>query len=254
MGQVISVVSGKGGTGKTSFCAGVAVALCALGEKVLLIDADSGLRSLDIVLGMSDRVLFSYADVISGVCSLKEAAVKHDVVKNLRVLTAPVTLEAYESCDRTKIPELLKLAGEHFSYVLIDCPAGFGSDVMDFALASDRAVVVSTPDHTSLRGAQRIGNSLVKEGLENVRIAVNRVRAGMINTGDSVGIDAAMDAAGLALLGVIPEDKDVIACGNLGRVLVLFSRGYARVAYANIARRLRGDRVRLLEGVKLSKK
>lgn len=253
MGQVISVVSGKGGTGKTSFCAGVAVALCALGEKVLLIDADCGLRSLDIVLGMSDSLLFSYADVIGGNCSLKDAAVKHSIVKNLRVLTAPASLEAETRFPREKISALLKRAKNHFTYVLIDCPAGFGEDIMDFALSSDRAVVVSTPDHTSLRGAQRVGAQLLSGGLSNVKIIVNRVRAGMIDSGDAVNIDAAMDSAGLALLGVVPEDKDVIACGNLGRILILFSSGYARVAYANVARRLRGDRVRLLEGVKLKK-
>ena len=254
MGQVISIVSGKGGTGKTSFCAGVAVALCALGEKVLVIDADSGLRSLDIVLGMSDRLLLSYADVIEGSCSLKEAAVKHPIVKNLRVLTAPAAL--YEDYDGSWVTEeqisaLLDRARAHFSYILIDCPAGFGREVMSFARPSDRVVVVSTPDHTSIRGAQRIGLLAAAGGQADVRLVVNRVRAGMMEKGNAVNIDAAMDGAGLSLLGVVPEDKDVISCGNLGRVLVLFSHGYARVAYANIARRLRGNRVRLLEGVKL---
>ena len=251
MGQVISVVSGKGGTGKTSFCAGVAVALCALGEKVLLIDADCGIRSLDIVLGMSDSLLFSYGDVIRKRCSLKEAAVKHPIVKNLRVLTSPVSIKDGLGFTFDEIGSLLKRAREHFTYVLIDCPAGFGGEIMNFALQSDMAVVISTPDHTSLRGAQKIGAQMAEGGLENIKIAVNRVRAGMINSGDSVDIDAAMDASNLSLLGVIPEDKDVIACGNLGRVLVLFSHGYARVAYANIARTLRGARVRLLSGGKL---
>lgn len=253
MGQIISVVSGKGGTGKTSFCAGVAVALCALGEKVLLIDADRGLRSLDIVLGMSDRVLFSWGDVLDGTCMLKEAAVKHPIVKNLRVLTAPGLADDGCRYRRSQIAALLERARPHFTWILIDCPAGFGDEVMDFALSSDRAVVVSTPDHAALRGAQRIGLYLAGGGVPEIKIAVNRVRAGMIDKGDSVNIDAAMDAAGLPLLGVIPEDQDVIACGNLGQVLVLFSEGYARVAYANIARRLRGVRVHLLEGVKLKK-
>lgn len=253
MGQVIAVVSGKGGTGKTSFCAGVAVALCALGEKVLLIDTDSGLRSLDLVLGMSDRVLFSYDDVIGGACSLKEAAVKHPVVKNLRLLTAPGAPEGGSGHTREQIAALLDRARAHFTYILVDCPAGFGGDVLAFAGAADRAVVVSTPDQTALRGAQRMGIQLRDAGMDKLHIAVNRVRAGMIDRGDAVNIDAAMDQAGMPLLGIIPEDQDVIACGNLGRVLVLFSSGYARVAYANIARRLRGTRVHLLEGVRLRK-
>jgi len=251
LGQVISIVSGKGGTGKTSLCAGVAVALCALGEKVLLIDADCGLRSLDIVLGMSDSLLFSYADVINGSCLLKEAAVRHPIVKNLRVLTAPTSLDVGYSFDRGQLKDLLQLAREHYTYVLIDCPAGFGDEVMAFTAGADRAVVVSTPDQTSLRGAQRIGEAVMNGGLEKVRIVVNRVRAGMIDSGDSVNIDAAMDAASLALLGVVPEDSDVIACGNQGRVLMLHSFGGARAAYTNIAKRLRGERVRLLQGVKL---
>lgn len=249
MGQVLSVASGKGGTGKTSFCAGIGVALCALGEKVLLIDADCGLRSLDIVLGMTDSLLFSYADVILGRSGLKEAAVKHPVVKNLRVLTAPASISAGASFGDEKIGALLQLAREHFTYVLVDCPAGFGEDVLSFARGSDRAVVVSTPDYTSLRGAQRIGTQMMDGGTDRVKIVVNRVQAGMIDMGNSVNIDAAMDASGLALLGVVPEDKDVIACGNQGKVLMLHSRGPARTAYNNIARRIRGERVSLLDKV-----
>ncbi|MBR4874886.1 MAG: AAA family ATPase [Clostridia bacterium] len=252
MGQIISVVSGKGGTGKTSFCAGVAVALCALGEKVLLIDADRGLRSLDIVLGMSDRVLFSWGDVLDGACSIKEAAVKHPIVKNLRLLTAPSISES-DNYRREEIAALLERARPHFTWILIDCAAGFGHEVMDFALSSDRSIVVSTPDHSALRGAQRIGIQMAAGGVEQIHIAVNRLRLGMIGKGEAVNIDAAMDTSGLPLLGAIPEDKDVIACGNQGQVLVLFSTGYARVAYANIARRLRGTRLPLLQGVKLKK-
>ncbi len=251
MGQVLTVASGKGGTGKTSFCAGIAVALCALGEKVLLIDADCGLRSLDIVLGMSDSLLFSYADVILGRCGLKEAAVRHPVVRNLRVLTAPASISTGASFGDEKIAALLQLAREHFTYVVVDCPAGFGGEVMSFARAADRAIVVSTADYTSLRGAQRIGSQMRREGTENVKIVVNRVREGMIDVGDAVNIDAAMDASGLALLGVVPEDQDVIACGNQGKVLLLSSRGPARAAYNNIARRIRGERVRLLDKVTL---
>ncbi len=251
MGKVISVVSGKGGTGKTSFCAGVAVALCALGEKVLIIDADCGLRSLDIVLGMSDSLLFSYADVIKGNASLKEASVRHSIVKNLRVLTAPASIKEGEEMTREQIKGLLDRARAHFSFVLVDCPAGFGEDLLNFATCSDRVIVVSTPDHTSLRGAHRIGASIMQRGMGEVKIAVNRVRADMINTGDAVNIDTAMDSAGLSLIGAVPEDEDVISCGNQGQILILSSQGPAVHAYNNIARRIRGERVKLLHRVKL---
>lgn len=249
MGTVITVASGKGGTGKTSFCANVAVALCALGEKVLLIDADAGLRSLDLVLGMTDSLLFSYADVISGAASLKEAAVKHSLVRNLRVLTAPQQLPL-QGLDPQRIAALLQRAREHFTFTFIDCPAGISPDILSFGTASDRAVIVSTPDTTSLRSAQSMAQALAQAGQNNSKIAVNRVRRDLMNRGDSANVDRAMDSAGLGLLGVIPEDPDVIACANHGRVLAMYSLGQAQQAYFNIARRLQGQRVRLLNNVK----
>ena len=167
MGTVIAVASGKGGTGKTSFCANIAVSLCALGEKVLVIDADSGLRSLDLVLGMTDSLLFSYGDVIRGNASLKEAAVAHPVAKNLRVLTAPGEPGIGEVYDPKDIAALLKNVRAHFTYTLVDCAAGLGADVLSFAAAADRAVIVSTSDYTALRGAQSTANIFSQIGQEN---------------------------------------------------------------------------------------
>ncbi len=247
MGEVIAVCSGKGGTGKTSFCANVAVCLCALGEHVLLIDADAGLRNLDLVLGMSDSLLFSYIDVLGGTVSLKEASVIHPIVKNLRVLTAPASSSAAFLPD---FGSLATRAREHFTYTLIDCSAGLGRDVLSFGTAADRAVIVSTPDATSLRNAQATAIALAENGQSNCRLAVNRVRKALINRGDAYNIDRAMDASGLGLLGVIPEDEQVIACSNRGQVLLLSSLSPAVGAYMNIARRIKGIRVPLLEGVK----
>lgn len=246
MGTVIITASGKGGTGKTSFCAGVAVALCALGEKVLLVDADSGLRNLDIVLGMTDSLLFSFSDVISGRASLKEAAVKHPIVKNLRVLTAPASSKPGPWVDRQSVAAFLQNCRAHFTYTIVDCPAGLPDVISYFAAGGDRAVIVSTPDYTSLRGAEKAAQIFYRQHLDNVRIVVNRVRPGMIEQGDMVNIDEAMDTAGLGLLGIVPEDKDIIACGNAGQVLLLHSQGLAVAAYNHIARRLKGEKVRLL--------
>ena len=246
MGTVITVASGKGGTGKTSFCANVAVSLCALGEKVLLIDADAGLRSLDIVLGMTDSLLFTYADVIEGRASLKEAAVAHSVVRNLRVLTAPGDVRDFTP---EQYAALVQRAREHFTFTLIDCSAGLGDPLLRFAAASDRAIVVSTPDHTALRSAQTTALSLAKVGQRDCCIAVNRLRAGMIARGDAATVDKAMDTSGLPLLGAVPEDEQVIACGNRGEILALSAFGPAAQAYLNIARRLQGRRVPLLRDV-----
>lgn len=248
MGTAILVASGKGGTGKTSFCANTAVALCALGEKVLLVDADAGLRSLDLVLGMSDSLLFSYADVALGDATLKEAAVHHPIVKNLRVLTAPAALEKREQVPDRDLCALIRLACRHYSFVLIDCPAGIGREITAFAPAAQRAVIVSTGDALALRGAQKAAGALSACGVPEVHIVVNRVRRGMIDAGASVNIDRAMDASGLSLLGAVPEDDDIPICAGKGQVLLLESQGDAQRAYANIARRLRGERVPLLEG------
>lgn len=249
MGSVIAVASGKGGTGKTSFCANVAISLCALGEKVLLIDADSGLRSLDLVLGMTDSLLFSYGDVIRGTAGLKEASVPHPVVQNLRVLTAPGEPGVGEVFDPRDIAALLTRVRAHFTYTLVDCAAGLGSDVLAFAAAADRAVIVSTSDHTALRGAQSTANIFRQIGQEDCRIVVNRLRPGMIKDGSAANIDRAMDTSGLGLLGVVPEDQAVIACGNRGTVMALDTFGPAAQAYLNIARRITGQRVRLLDRV-----
>lgn len=247
MGKVITVASGKGGTGKTSFCANVAVALCALGEKVLLIDADAGLRSLDLALGMSDRVLFTYGDVIEGRATLKEAAAAQPVVSSLRLLTAPA--KAALPYTAAQIAGLLKYARAHFSYVIVDCAAGLGQDILWFAAASDSAIVVSTPDQAALRGAQTIAQNLAAAGQKHCLITVNRLRPGMINQGEAATIDRAMDTSGLSLLGAVPEDESVIAASNRGEILPLYHYGPAAQAYLNIAKRLQGNRIPLLERV-----
>ena len=163
MGTVIAVASGKGGTGKTSFCANIAVSLCALGEKVLVIDADSGLRSLDLVLGMTDSLLFSYGDVIRGNASLKEAAVAHPIAKNLRVLTAPGEPGIGEVYAPKDIAALLKNVRAHFTYTLVDCAAGLGSDVLSFAAAARIALALA------LKAASRMWCAFLPASLRRCR-------------------------------------------------------------------------------------
>ncbi|ODU58112.1 MAG: hypothetical protein ABT01_00965 [Clostridium sp. SCN 57-10] len=250
LGHVIAVVSGKGGTGKTSFAVNVAVSLCALGERVLLIDADAGLRSLDIPLGMTDSLLFTYADVIAGSVSLKEASVVHPIVRNLRVLTAPATEAMCATLTRAGIESLVRRARDHFAYTIIDCSAGLREDILCFAAAAGHAVIVSTGDQTALRAAQKTSALLRELGVSDQRLVVNRVRERLIDEGASATIDGAMDLTGLPLLGVVPEDRDVIVCANRGKLLLLESRGHARRAFLNIAHRLRGERVRLLYGIR----
>ena len=247
MGQIIAVLSGKGGTGKTSFCANVAVALCALGQRVLLIDADDGLRNLDIVLGLQGALLFSYADVLDGNASLREASVCHPQVKNLRVLTAPGCMGTGAAGN---LPELYGRCRQHFSYTFIDCPAGLGEEVFDMAAPADRVIVVSTADTGALRIAQSAGMALRQRGQGDVKIAINRAKKRLMERGETPGVDEAMDQSGMPLLGVIPEDESVYTCGSRGAVLLLSALSPAVSAYGNIASRIQGERVPLFHDVK----
>lgn len=244
MGTVIVVTSGKGGTGKTSLTSGVASCLAALGQKVLCIDLDIGLRNLDISLGMTDRALMDFTDVVEGRCSLERAAVEHPVIRGLYLLTAPVR-PSPSSMDEEKMKAMLETARAQFDYILIDSPAGLGSGFRLAVCGADRAVVVSTNDSSALRDAQRTVVELGRR-LDIIHLVMNRIQPKLLRRLRTT-IDDAMDAAGLPLLGVVPEDSQVILAANTGEPLILFSRKGAALAYLNIAKRLMGQRVPLMK-------
>ena len=242
MSAVIVITSGKGGTGKTSLTSGVASCLAALGHPTLCIDMDVGLRNLDISLGVSDRAVMDFTDVLEGRCSLERAAVPHPVIKNLYLLTAPLTLSPGISEERMKA--FLRTAREQYDYILMDSPAGMGEGFRLAACGADRGIVVSTTDASALRDAQRVV-SLLSRQLPSIHLVVNRVQPKLLRRLHTT-IDDAMDAAGLPLLGVVPEDEQVMLSANQGKPIILASRKGAAVAYLNIARRLMGERVPLM--------
>ena len=241
MGTAIVVTSGKGGTGKTSLTGGVASCLARLGRRVLCIDMDIGLRNLDITLGMSDRALMDFTDVMEGRCPLARAAVSHPDLPGLFLLTAPTRLR--EGTDPAAMTALLATARDQFDYILMDSPAGLGQGFQMAAHGADRAIVVATSDASSLRDAQRTVSEL--DHLRQVHLVMNRVQPRLLRQLRTT-IDDAMDTAGLPLLGVVPEDKQVILCANLGRPLILNGRRGAANAYLNIAKRLEGQRVPIM--------
>ena len=243
MSTAIVVTSGKGGTGKTSVTGGVASCLAALGHRVLCIDMDIGLRNLDLSLGMSDRALMDFTDVVEGRCTLARAVVEHPVVRNLFLLTAPLTPRPI---GEDAMSALVQEAKESFDYILMDSPAGLGSGFRLAVCAADRALVVSTTDPSSLRDAQRTVSELRGRLPGRIHLGVNRVQLKMLRKLQTT-IDDAMDAAGLPLLGVVPEDSQVILAANIGEPLILFSRKGAALAYLNIAKRLMGQRVPLMK-------
>lgn len=245
LGQCIAVVSGKGGTGKTSFTAGVGAALALAGKRVLCLDCDVGLRNLDLALGLSDRALMDFSDVAQGRCALDSAVVEHARLPGLYLLTAPVRTRG-RPVTEAQMASLLAEVRKKYDYCLLDAPAGLGSGFLLATCTADRAVVVTTADASSLRDAQHTVMELERFGSGSLHLVVNRVRRKMLRSMHAT-IDDAIDKAGLPLIGVVPEDDALPLCLNQGTPLLLTgSQSPAAAAYRNIAKRLQGGKAPLL--------
>ena len=245
MGQCIAVVSGKGGTGKTSFTAGVGEALALSGRRVLCLDCDVGLRNLDLALGLSDRALMDFSDVAQGRCSLESAVVEHPRLPGLFLLTAPVRTRG-RPVTETQMADLLAEVRKRYDFCLLDAPAGLGTGFLLATASADRAVVVTTTDPSSLRDDQHTVMELDRFGSGKLHLVVNRVRKKLLRSMHAT-IDDAIDKAGLPLIGVVPEDDALLLSLTRGTPLLLASsQSPAAWAYRNIAARLQGGRVPLL--------
>lgn len=242
MGTSIVITSGKGGTGKTSVTAGIASCLAAMGYQTLCLDLDIGLRNLDMVLGMSDRVLMDFSDVIYQRCDLEGAVVEHPKIKNLFLLTAPLNSSATHF-DQLDLMTLIGQIKRTFDYCLIDCPAGIDAGFELATCGADRAIVVSTTEPASLRDAQQTVTRLRRQRIP-IHLVINRLSKRLLRRLHT-NIDDAMDTAGLPLLGIIPEDDLVPICGGLGKPLILREKRGAAMAYYNLARRLTGAQIPL---------
>lgn len=243
MGQVIAVTSGKGGTGKTTVCAAVASCLAAEGLRVLCIDADMGLRNLDISLGMAELAPISFADVLAGRYSLSEAT-PHPDIPGLYLLTAPVA-ERPETIRFQDFGALLETVRDYFDFCLIDSPAGIGDGFHFATLYADRVLIVATPDPAALRDAAGTADQLHLMGKQEIRLVVNRVNAADFRSLDWT-VDDMMDEIGLPLLGLVPEDKRVVLAAARNMPLILFTDRGAALGCLHIARRLQGRKVPLL--------
>ena len=245
MGQMIAVVSGKGGTGKTSFVSHVGLHLANMGYRVLCLDCDMGLRNLDIALGMSDCAVMDFTDVLEGRCTLEEAIVPHPRVPTLFLLTAPASLGRPVSAQA--FSQMIRQIRQRFDYCLLDAPAGLGAGFRLSIADCDRCIVVTTTDPTSLRDAQRTVMELGHLGRGKVHLVVNRCKKKLMKSLHQT-IDDAIDTAGLPLLGVVPEDEDLpLALGRGIPLMFLYpSNRCASRAYRNIAGRITGLRVPLM--------
>ena len=242
MGELIAVLSGKGGTGKTSVCAAVTTALARMGHRVLAIDCDVGLQNLDISLGLSDSGAISFLDVCEGGYGLDQAA-RHHQFSSLSFLTAPLNRSA-ESVSEEDFGRMVKDARREFDYIFLDAPAGIDAGFELAAKFADRILIVTGADPAAVRDAARAAQRLELMGKTDVRLVVNRVSRRLFAT-MSVTVDDVMDTAGLPLIGVVPEDQNVTLAAAFGTPLISYTnRGAARACEA-IAKRLEGRHVPL---------
>ena len=242
MGVLIAVLSGKGGTGKTSVCAGVATALARMGHRVLAIDCDMGLQNLDISLALSDSGALSFLDVCEGGYSLSQAATHHNFA-TLSFLTAPLNRTA-ESVDPESFREMMREARREFDYIFLDAPAGIDAGFELAAKFADRVLIVTGADPAAVRDAARAAQRLELMGKDDVRLVVNRVSRKLFST-MSLTVDDVMDNAGLPLIGVVPEDQNVTLAAAFGVPLISYTNRGAAKACEAIAKRLEGRHVPL---------
>ncbi len=245
MGQVIAVISGKGGTGKTSLTAGVAACLAAEGQKVLCIDCDMGLRNLDLSLGLADEATVAFTDVMDGLYTLEDA-VSHPRIPGLDLLTAPVT-KLPEDVDQEAFGRLLEEVRTQYDWCLIDAPAGVGVGFQLATRYADELVVVAVADPASMRDAARAADliELQERPDRPMRLVVNRVSRRMYRKLRAT-VDDVMDGVGLPLLGIVPDDISVTLAAAASEPLILYTSRGAAVACLHIARRLCGRRAALL--------
>lgn len=242
MSKIITVASGKGGVGKSTFCANVAISLAKQKKKVLLIDGDAGLRSLDLLLSVDSMVVYDWLDIIENRCDHNKARLYFN--DNVQLLPAPLTYP--DSLTREMFSDMLKNFREEYDYIIIDAPAGTGELPLLYAECSDQIIVVATPDAVSARSACVMGNTLVKMGIkeENLRLIINRFDAKAVKKGKLLNIDDMIDKTYIRLLGIVPEDKSLIYFSVTEKPLSDYSD--TQNAFSDISKRILGKEVPIL--------
>lgn len=245
MSEVIVITSGKGGVGKTTTTANVGTGLAKLDKKVVLIDTDIGLRNLDVVMGLENRIVYNLVDVIEGNCRIKQALIKDKRYPNLYLLPSAQTRDktAVTPEQMKKLTDELK---EEFDYILLDCPAGIEQGFKNAVAGADRALVVTTPEVSAIRDADRIIGLLEANELKRTDLIVNRIRMDMVKRGDMMSIDDVVDILAVNLIGAVPDDEQIVISTNQGEPLV-GSDALAGKAYMNICKRIIGEEIPLLD-------
>lgn len=244
MSEVIVITSGKGGVGKTTSTANIGTGLAKLGKSVVMIDTDIGLRNLDVVMGLENRIVYNLVDVVEGNCRMKQALIKDKRYSNLFLLPSAQTR------DKTAVnPEqMVKLIDElrpEFDYILLDCPAGIEQGFKNAIAAADRALIVTTPEVSAIRDADRIIGLLEANDIHRINLIVNRLRMDMVKRGDMMSIEDVIDILAIDLIGAVPDDEHIVIATNQGEPLAGDS-SLAGTAYMNICKRILGEDVPLM--------
>ena len=238
MGEVFVVTSGKGGVGKTTTSANIGTGLSLLNKSVVLVDMDIGLRNLDVVLGLENRIVYNLVDVIEGRCRLRQALIKDYRYPNLFLLPSAQTRDK-SSVSPEQMKKLIEQLKTNYDYIILDCPAGIEQGFKNSIAGADRAIIVTTPEVSAIRDADRISGLLKENHLLNTQLIINRIQYDMIQKGEMMSIEDVIDILNLSLLGTIPDDSHVVISTNQG-VPVVDTHYAAGQAYRDIALRLTG--------------
>ncbi len=245
MSEVIVITSGKGGVGKTTTSANVGTGLAKLGHSVVLIDTDIGLRNLDVVMGLENRIVYNLVDVVEGNCRLKQALIKDKRYNNLFLLPSAQTRDK-TSVTPEQMKKLTDELREEFDFIILDCPAGIEQGFKNAIAGADRALVVTTPEVAAIRDADRIIGLLEANNIKRTDLIVNRLRMDMVKRGDMMSTDDVVDILAINLIGVVPDDEHIVIATNQGEPLV-GDDSLAGQAFMNICRRLLGEEVPLMD-------
>jgi septum site-determining protein MinD len=247
MGEVFVITSGKGGVGKTTTVANLGTGLAMEGRRVTLIDADIGLRNLDVVMGLENRIVYDLVDVVEGRCRLKQALIRDKRFDSLYLLPAAQTRDK-NAVSPEQMKKLCDELKEEYDYILVDCPAGIEQGFRNAIAGADSALIVTTPEVSAVRDADRIIGLLEAAELSNPRLIINRIRPDMVKRGDMMDIDDILEILAIELLGVIPDDEKIIVSTNRGEPVVTGANGsLSGQAYRNISKRLLGQEVPFLD-------
>lgn len=245
MGEVIVITSGKGGVGKTTSTANIGMGLARLENRVLVIDTDIGLRNLDVVLGLENRIVYNLVDVIEGSCKPRQAMIKDRNCDNLWLMPSAQTRDK-SAVSPEQMKKLVDQLRNDFDYIILDCPAGIEQGFKNAIVAADRAIVITTPEVSSIRDADRIIGILDANEMKRTELLINRVRIDMVRRGEMMTVSDICDILAIPLIGVVPDDEGIVISGNRGETLC-GSHSLAGKAYMNVAERITGENVDFLE-------